>query len=345
MLRRFPQKEGEKDLIIEKASGFSEINLGRQGENQARKVVFDVLRAWREEFGSTGAASLIVQRSEDTAPYPVTLGEENGMLTWTVGAADTAYAGEGKAELRYTVGSTVVKSCIYKTVVRATLGDGTSEPPEAYQSWVDEVLTAAAGVETAVNKMPYIDTNTGNWFKWDAKSNAFADTGVSAQGPKGDTGPAGVSGEKGDPGPKGDPGEKGEKGDTGATGAAGAKGETGATGPAGANGKDGAPGPKGDTGPAGPKGDPGEKGEPFTYADFTAAQLAALKGEKGDKGDPGEKGETGATGPAGPAGADGAPGKDGKTPVKGTDYFTAADKAELVNDVIAALPTWTGGNY
>ena len=44
-------------------------------------------------------------------------------------------------------------------------------------------------------------------------------------------------------------------------------------------------------------------------------------------------------------GADGAPGKDGKTPVKGTDYFTATDKAELVNDVIAALPTWTGGNY
>ena len=31
-------------------------------------------------------------------------------------------------------------------------------------------------------------------------------------------------------------------------------------------------------------------------------------------------------------------GKDGKTPVKGTDYFTEADKQELVNAVIAALP-------
>lgn len=452
-------------MIIEKASGFSKINLGRQGENQARKVVFDVLRAWREEFGSTGAASLIVQRSEDTAPYPVTMGEENGVLTWTVSAADTAYAGEGKAELRYTVGSTVVKSCIYKTVVRATLGDGTSEPPKAYQSWVDEVLTAAAGVETAVNKMPYIDTDTGNWFKWDAKSNAFADTGVSAQGPKGDTGPAGASGAKGDPGPKGDPGEKGEKGDTGATGAAGAKGDpgekgapftyadftaaqlaalkgekgdkgdegdTGATGP---QGEKGEPGPAGQTGPQGPVGPQGPKGETgsgfrvlgyySTKTALDAAQkataeagdaygvgaaepydiyifdgvtgefvnngpLQGAKGDKGDKGDtgatgpqgeqgpagskgdtgdtgprgetgpagpagpkgePGEKGEkgdtgaTGATGPAGPAGADGAPGKDGKTPVKGTDYFTATDKAELVNDVIAALPTWTGGNY
>lgn len=50
-------------------------------------------------------------------------------------------------------------------------------------------------------------------------------------------------------------------------------------------------------------------------------------------------GATGATGPTGPAGA------DGKTPVKGTDYWTAADQAEIVNDVLAALPTWTGGSY
>lgn len=41
----------------------------------------------------------------------------------------------------------------------------------------------------------------------------------------------------------------------------------------------------------------------------------------------------------------GADGKDGKTPVKGTDYWTAADKAEIVNDTLAALPTWTGGSY
>ena len=52
-----------------------------------------------------------------------------------------------------------------------------------------------------------------------------------------------------------------------------------------------------------------------------------LKGDKGDKGDPGAKG------------------KDGKTPIKGTDYWTAADKAEIVTDTLAALPTWTGGSY
>lgn len=43
----------------------------------------------------------------------------------------------------------------------------------------------------------------------------------------------------------------------------------------------------------------------------------------GEKGDKGEKGE---------------PGADGKTPVKGTDYWTEADKTAIVADVIAALP-------
>ncbi len=38
-------------------------------------------------------------------------------------------------------------------------------------------------------------------------------------------------------------------------------------------------------------------------------------------------------------------GTDGKTPVKGTDYWTEADKAEIVADTLAALPTWTGGSY
>lgn len=52
-----------------------------------------------------------------------------------------------------------------------------------------------------------------------------------------------------------------------------------------------------------------------------------------DVGLKGDKGDTGATG------------ADGKTPVKGTDYWTAADKAEIVADTLAALPTWTGGNY
>ena len=38
-------------------------------------------------------------------------------------------------------------------------------------------------------------------------------------------------------------------------------------------------------------------------------------------------------------------GDKGNTPIKGTDYWTPADKTEIVNDTLAALPTWTGGSY
>ena len=276
-------------MIIENAYALEEIKLGRRGENQARKVVFDVLEKWREGYGE-GVASLIVQRNGDAQPYPVTVTEEDGALVWLVSSVDTAVAGEGAAELRYTVGDTIVKSQIYKTRVRETLENSGETPPPAYQSWVDEVLQAAADAETAVSKMPYVDEATGNWFKWDATAGAFADTGVAATGPQGEVGP------------KGDTGEQGPKGDTGATGP---KGDTGPRGPQGEQGI------QGETGPAGPQGAKGDKGDAFTYSDFTEAQLAALKGDKGETGPQGERGETGTTGPTGPEGPRGPQGEQG----------------------------------
>ena len=180
------------------------------------------------------------------------------------------------------------------------------------------------------------------------------------QGPKGDTGAQGPQGETGERGPKGDPGERGPKGETGAQGP---KGETGAgflvrgyyasasaleasvqepmagdaygvgvsepydiyifdgvteswvnNGPL--QGAKGEKGDKGEPGADGAKGDPGEPGP---------------KGETGAPGEQGPKGETGSTGPQGPQGP------EGKTPVKGTDYFTQADKQEIAEDAAALV--------
>lgn len=60
------------------------------------------------------------------------------------------------------------------------------------------------------------------------------------------------------------------------------------------------------------------------------------QGEKGDKGDPGEQGPQGIPGEKGEKGD---PGADGRTPVKGVDYFTEADREDVVQQVIAALGT------
>ena len=68
----------------------------------------------------------------------------------------------------------------------------------------------------------------------------------------------------------------------------------------------------GQTGPRGAQGEAGPKGDSFTYEDFTAEQLASLKGPKGDTGQTGATGETGPQGPAGPTGPQGPAGADGK---------------------------------
>lgn len=125
------------------------------------------------------------------------------------------------------------------------------------------------------------------------------------------------------------------------------KGETGSAGP------QGEIGPQGPVGPEGPKGADGT----MTFEDLTPEQKASLKGDKGDKGDTGAagpqgepgpkgdkgdpgpqgpKGDTGETGAQGPQGLQGEPGTNGTTPVKGVDYWTAADQTSIINQLKTA---------
>lgn len=85
----------------------------------------------------------------------------------------------------------------------------------------------------------------------------------------------------------------------------------------GEKGEPGVPGEKGDKGDTGARGIQGEKGDKGDPGDQGAQ---GIQGEPGAKGDKGDKGDTGAAGAAG---------KDGYTPVRGVDYWTDADKAEI----------------
>lgn len=70
--------------------------------------------------------------------------------------------------------------------------------------------------------------------------------------------------------------------------------------------------------------------------------LAQAKASGEFKGDPGKDGTPGEDGKDG---KDGQNGQDGKTPVKGVDYYTEADKQEMVNAVLTALPVAEGGTF
>lgn len=122
-----------------------EIYLGRQGETNAREIVFD-LSALRTKYG-TGTATLYHQRSKDPAPYLI--GETTGTtLTWTVSETDTVYAGIGYCEFRYTFGTEgLSKSTVFATNVKASLS-GDVIIPAALQAWYDALID-------------YIDTHSG----------------------------------------------------------------------------------------------------------------------------------------------------------------------------------------
>ena len=197
--------------------------LGKQGENLARKIQFDISR-WIGSFGP-GTVQLLHQRIGDETPYPVAVEQEGNLAVWTVTSADTAAAGTGRAELQYYVGDALAKSETWMTKVLAALGPASETPPEAQQGWVDQVLqagTAAAEAadraENAAVRQPIVGSN-GNWWTWDLDAGSYADTGIYSGGDApyigangnwyvgqtdtgvSATGPAGQDGAPGAPGP------------------------------------------------------------------------------------------------------------------------------------------------
>ncbi|UYI83564.1 MAG: collagen-like protein [Clostridiales bacterium] len=125
----------------------------------------------------------------------------------------------------------------------------------------------------------------------------------------------------------------------------GADGAPGKDGPAGAPGKDGADGKPGAAGAHGAKGADGITPHIGDNGNWYVGNTDTGKPSRGATG---AKGDAGATGPAGAPGKDGEkgdPGTPGKTPIRGADYWTAADKQEIVNDVLAALPDGTEVRY
>lgn len=96
-------------------------------------------------------------------------------------------------------------------------------------------------------------------------------------------------------------------------------------------------GDKGDTGADGITPHIGANGNWYIGDDDTGKPSRGEQGAKGDAGPQGPKGDPGEKGGKGDPGTPGKNGTDGHTPVKGTDYWTAADKAEIVEDTKAAI--------
>ena len=250
------------------------ILLGKQGENNAVRVVWpEIAKKYTKLYGDGRFELVVVQKGQ---AYPAVVNVDGPDLIWNVLTADVATVGAGSLELIYYVGDTIAKSQTWETFVEVSKSaEGTAEPPEPAKNWVDKVLKAGqAAVDASVNS-PKIDDN-GNWWVWDFKAGAYVDTGVAASG--GVSAVYSVNGQTGtveltakDVGAISQ--DDLQEATNEALAQAKASGEfDGAQGPAGPVGPQG---PKGDTGDTGPQGIPGPAG---SDANVTAENIQSALG-------------------------------------------------------------------
>lgn len=343
------------------------IDIGRYCENEYRRIIFDVASVLGQYPDAT--FTVLNQRATDTAAYPVPASQiavDGTDLGWTLKAADLAYTGEGSCEVIAYSGETVAKSMVYTVRVRETLDEGI-EPPEPWEDYLDDLSAIADRAETAESgaeenalksegyavgkqngesvgqESPYYHGNAA-YFAGQAgiyASNASGSANAAAGSASAADRSAGLA-----------------AGSASAAGIAQGKAET-------AQGKAEDAQAAAETARDQITGmsaeattlDPGESAT-ASYSDGVLT-LGIPRGADGEDGQDGADGyspaasvsksgttatititdKDGTTTASISDGADGQDGQDGHTPVRGTDYWTAADQAAVEADVEAAIGT------
>ena len=128
------------------------VTIGRQGENKSTLISVD-LSSWLDYFDELGTFSLWHQRFGEDTKYPVSITQDAGVVEWLVTSTDTAIVGVGKCEIVYTINDVIMKSKIFDAVVEKSITGEESETPPQFESWVNDVLSAADGIDDAVQQI------------------------------------------------------------------------------------------------------------------------------------------------------------------------------------------------
>lgn len=175
------------DVInLENMTG-SAVAIGYAGENEAESVEFD-FSSWAEAYGA-GVLALRFQRPQESYPYDIALEQSGTTAVWLIDDTATAYRGIGKAQLHYTVGGVLKKSCVFPVVVSRSLTDAGSVP-DPYEDWLvtlqgiaDQGTAAAEAAEEARSGAEAAAENAGESAESACRSEeAAAESAVKAEG-------------------------------------------------------------------------------------------------------------------------------------------------------------------
>lgn len=137
--------------MIINANSSSVLHIGRVGENNATKVVFDISK-WVEEYGK-GEVTLVIEQNEVISLIGTTdpaLQIEGNKVIWLVSDAFTKMEDRGKCELYYSIDNVKVKSVLFDIVVTKSLDGYEEVAPTPYDGWINQLLDAAGEVSGAV---------------------------------------------------------------------------------------------------------------------------------------------------------------------------------------------------
>ena len=126
------------------------VDLGRQGENKATTVRFDLPEDWQDP---TATVTLRVTRPGETDAYvPEDLTLSGSTLLWQVGSADTDIEGNGRLQVCCVADGRIVKSRAFVTHISPSVGvnNETVDPPaqSVLSAYLEAISTLAAGAET-----------------------------------------------------------------------------------------------------------------------------------------------------------------------------------------------------
>lgn len=292
--------------------------LGRVGENGTRQIEFDCSEILTE-YPEAVIVCLVKRPGEESAYY-ADMQAEGALRRLILRDVETEKPGTLKLELSALDGEKQRRTTLYAGAIASGLTRTDEEPSNPEKDLIDYIADAETVKQEASNAAKDALAAAGR--AADAASeieNMTANAVTLAPGESAtanyNAGVLTIGVPKGDHGAQGPQGEKGDKG------------------------ADGAPGVQGEAGMAATisvgivsTGEPGTQAS-VTNAGTDSTAVLNFVIPRGENGETGAKGETGATGEA------------GYTPVKGVDYFTDADKSEMIQAVLDALPAAEGASY
>ena len=119
------------------------VKLGFRQEHDYTEIVYTLPSDWE------GVVEAFIKKPGATASVPLTgVTQTDGTVSFTLTRADLIEAGRGALEYMCTMNGVVAKSKVFPVIIAADIISESTDRPDEWESWIDELTALAAQVRT-----------------------------------------------------------------------------------------------------------------------------------------------------------------------------------------------------